>query len=166
LPLSPREVYSFGISQPPVQIDWDIDAARALIEARPRIPQRLDPPWLELWLAERTSVTAEHLDHIPGAKLDEPAIIVEVVGGPPGQASQLFRLLIDGTHGAARKLRNGQECWAYLLTEQEQRSICTYRLQGRITEMPTFPWYGSERPRRRYRPAAVSNAHRRCLSSK
>ncbi len=38
LPLTPREVYSFGVSEPRAQIDWDIDAARAMIAARPRIP--------------------------------------------------------------------------------------------------------------------------------
>jgi len=105
-------------------------------------PQRLDPAWLALWLAERTAVTAEHIDHIPGDRLDEPGIVVEVVGGAPGEPPQPFRLLIDGTHRAAGNLRDGRECWAYLLTEQEQRSICTYRLGGHVAEMPTFPGAG------------------------
>ncbi len=95
-----------------------------------------------MWLAERTAVTAEHIDHIPGDRLDEPGIVVEVVGGAPGEPPQPFRLLIDGTHRAAGNLRDGRECWAYLLTEQEQRSICTYRLGGHVAEMPTFPGAG------------------------
>src|SRR5262249_24089849 len=93
-PPSPREVYSFGVSEPPAQIDLDIDAARAMIAARPRVPRRLDPGWLEIWLAERTSITAEHLDHIPCDRLDEPGIVVELVGGPVGEPPRPFRLLI------------------------------------------------------------------------
>ena len=138
LRLSPREVYSFGLTEHQRQLDWDVDAARALIAARPRTAQPLDPAWLTTWLLERTSVTAEHLDHIPVDKLDEPAILVEVVASPPGAVPQPFRILIDGTHRAARKLRDGLDCWAYLLTEEEQSAICTYRVHGRVVEAPTF----------------------------
>jgi hypothetical protein len=138
LRLSPREVYSFGLTEPHCQLDWDVDAARALIAARPRTPQRLNDVWLEEWLTERTSVTAEHLDHIPAARLDEPAIVVEVVACPPGGSPQPFRILIDGTHRAARKLRDRQDCWAYLLTEEEQRSICIYRVDGHLVGIPTL----------------------------
>src|SRR5712692_10288994 len=41
------EVYSFGGTEPEAQLDWDVDAARGLIAARPRTAQRLDPNWLE-----------------------------------------------------------------------------------------------------------------------
>jgi len=142
LRLSPREVYSFGLTEPPSQLDWNVDAARALIAARPRVAQRLDRAWLKSWLAERTSVTAEHLDHIPADKLDEPAVMVEVVVCPPAGDPQPFRILIDGSHRATRKLRDRQDCWAYLLTEEEQRSICTYRVAGQVVEVPTFPGPG------------------------
>jgi len=77
--LSPREVYSFGLSEPQSQLDWDVDAARALIAARPRTARRLDPVWLSTWLTERTSITVEHLEHIPPASFDEPAILVEIM---------------------------------------------------------------------------------------
>jgi len=49
-----------------------------------------------------------------------------------------FRILIDGTHRAARKLRDHQDYWAFVLTEAEQYSICTYRLEGRVAELPSF----------------------------
>ena len=52
--LSPKEVYSFGVTEPEAQLDWDIDAARGLIAARPRTAQRLEQNWLESWLGERT----------------------------------------------------------------------------------------------------------------
>ena len=142
LPLSPGEVYSFGVTEPAAQLDWDVDRARRLIAARPRIAQRLDPAWVMQWLTERTTLTAEHLDHIPSEKLDEPAMIVEVVACPSGREPRPFRILIDGTHRLARKLRDGQACWAYLLTEQEQASICTYRLGGKVADMPTLPGWG------------------------
>ena len=65
LSLSPAEVYSFGVTKPQAQLDRDVDAARALIVARPRTAQRLDLSWLGHWLAQRSSFTREHLDHIP-----------------------------------------------------------------------------------------------------
>ncbi len=142
LRLLPREVYSFGMTEPYRQLDWNVDAARALVVARPRTALRLDSSWLRSWLAERTTVTAEHLAHIPVAKLDEPAIIVEIIACPPGGRPQPFRILIDGTYRAALKLRQRQDCWAYLLTEQEQRSICMYRVEHEVVDVPTFPGRG------------------------
>jgi hypothetical protein len=142
LPVSPAEVYSFGVAEPPAHFDWDIDCARRLIAERPRAAQRVDHSWLVQWLARRTTVMVEHLDHIPPEKLDEPAIVVEVAACPPGCDPQPFRILIDGTHRLARKLRDGQTCWAYLLTEQEQASICTYRIRGQVAEKPTVPGWG------------------------
>jgi hypothetical protein len=73
LPFSATEVYTFGITEPRTELDWDIDRARAIIAARPRNPLRLDPEWLQTWLSERTSVTAEHLDHIPSHRSDRHA---------------------------------------------------------------------------------------------
>jgi hypothetical protein len=142
LPVTPGEFYSYGITEPQAQLDWDVDAARALIADRPRAAQRLETNWLESWLTERTSVTPEHLDHIPARKLDEPGILVEIMAGPPGGEPQPFRILIDGTHRAARKLRDHQDYWAFLLTEEEQYSICTYRLEGRAAQVPSFPGPG------------------------
>jgi hypothetical protein len=138
LRLSPREVYSFGLAEHQRPLDCDVDAAHALIAARPRRALRLDPAWLETWLLERTSVTAEHLDHIPADKLDEPAIVVEGMACAPGAVTQPFPILIDGTHRAARKLRDGRDGCAYLLTEEEHCSICTYRVDGQVVEEATF----------------------------
>ena len=140
--LGPKEVYSFEVSEPQAQLDWDIDAARALIAARPRTAQRLDPGWLRRWLTERTQFTLEHLMHIPAEKVAEPGILVEIVESPPGRKPDPFRILIDGTHRAARRLRQGRACWAFLLTEQEQRAICTYWREGHIVEFPTIAGLG------------------------
>ena len=142
LPLQIGEVYSFEMTEPSSQLDWDIVQARALIAARPRAPQRLDPDWLQAWLSQRTSITPEHLDHIPLAKLDEPGILVEIMTCPSGGQPQPLRMLIDGTHRAARKLRDGLDAWAFLLTEDEQRSICTYRVEGELVDIPTLPGPG------------------------
>jgi len=131
------EIYSFGLTQPVSHLDWDIDAARALVAARPRAAVELDLDWLEHWLTRRTSVTAEHLDHLPADMLEEPCLIVEVVTCPPGGRPEPFRILIDGSHRAARRLRDGRQVWAYLLTEEEQRSLCTYRREGGVVEIPT-----------------------------
>ena len=141
-PLAPGEVYSYGTTEPQAKLDWDVDAARALVAERPRTAQRLDTNWLESWLNERTSITPEHLDHIPAGKLDEPGILIEIMAGPPRGEPQPFRILIDGTHRAARKLRDHRDYWAFLLTEAEQYAICTYRLEGRVAELPSFPGPG------------------------
>jgi hypothetical protein len=60
----------------------------------------------------------------------------------PGRQPEPFRILIDGNHRAARHVRDGLDFFAYLLTESEQRSICTYRLGGVVREIPTFPGRG------------------------
>ena len=60
------------------------------------------------------------------------------MAGPPGCQPEPFRILIDGTHRGARKLRDRQDYWTFLLTEEEQRSICTYRLDGRVVQIPSF----------------------------
>lgn len=132
-----REVYSFGLVDPASQLDWDIVAARALVAARPRSPQRVESEWLRHWLSVRSAYAPEHLDHIPADKLAEPGILVEILAGPTDGELQPFRILIDGTHRAARKLRDGQDFWAYLLTEGEQRSVCSYYREGARTELPT-----------------------------
>ena len=141
-PLSPVEIYSFGTTEPAAELSWNIDQARALIAARPRAALPLDPVWLRGWLAERSGFTPEHLDHIPDDRLAEPGILVELMACPPGGEPEPFRILIDGTHRAARRLRDGQKFWAYLLTEEEQRAISTYRRGGDLTAMPTFPGPG------------------------
>jgi hypothetical protein len=141
-PLTVREVYSFGITQPPSQLDWDVDAARALVAARPRSPLKLDRTWLRHWLTERTSVTAGHLDHIPPDRLEEPCLLVEIMAGAPGDMPEPFRILIDGTHRAARQVRDGRDVWCYLLTELEHRSVCTYTRDGCVTDIPTLPGPG------------------------
>jgi hypothetical protein len=140
--LSVPETYTFGITEPSAELEWNVDMARALIRARPRAAQLLDPAWLLPWLVERSRFTFEHLSHIPPDRVEEPGILVEPMAGPVGQAPVPFRILIDGTHRAARRLLDNRACWAYVLTEQEQRSICTYRREGRGTDMPTTPGVG------------------------
>jgi len=141
-PLSPEEIYTFGVTEPRAEYSWNVDAARALLAARPRAARQIDRAWLATWLLERSSFSPEHLDHIPADKLDEPGIAVEVLAGPPGSRPEPFRILIDGTHRAARCLRDGQDYWAYLLIEAEQRSICTYRRDSRVVECPSSPGSG------------------------
>src|SRR4030095_10018830 len=63
-PLAHREVYSFSLTGPPSQLDWDVATARALIAARPRTPRRLDSSWLAVWLQDRSNYDIRHIDHI------------------------------------------------------------------------------------------------------
>jgi hypothetical protein len=45
--------------------------------------------------------------------------------------------------GLATQLRDDLDCWAYLLSEQEQSSICAYRVCGRVAAVPTSPGLGA-----------------------
>ena len=66
-----------------------------------------------------------------------PGIFVVItVAARPGAPMFDFGILIDGSHRAALALRDGRDFSAYLLTEQEQRSICTYTVEGKVTEIP------------------------------
>jgi hypothetical protein len=68
--------------------------------------------------------------------------VAEIMACARGGQPEPFRLLIDGNHRAARHLRDGLGFFAYLFSEQEQRSISTYRLGGAVVEIPTFPERG------------------------
>lgn len=89
------------------------------------------------------TITSGHLNHIPADRRDEPGIVV-VVSTAIGPEAPLYELpvLIDGSHRAALALHDGREFFAYLLTEDEQRSICTYRVGGQVTEIPLVPGPG------------------------
>ena len=80
------------------------------------------------------------MNHIGSpSQLTEPAILVELMASPPGCDPHPFRILIDGAHRLARKLRDRHACWAYFVTEEEQASICTYRVGGKLADAPTVP---------------------------
>ena len=136
------ETYTFGVTEPDAELEWDVAAARRFIQDRPRAAILLDPAWLLPWVVERSRFTLEHLDHIPVSQLDEPGILLEIVAGPNEAKLQAFRILIDGTHRAVRRMLDGRACWAYMLTEEEQRSICTYRKGGRVVQIPSLPARG------------------------
>ncbi len=142
-PITGLETYTFSLTQPESELNWDIPSARELLAERPRQPTRLDPAALAGWLRSRVTITSEHLNHIPADKRDEPGIVV-VVSTAIGPEAPLYELpiLIDGSHRAALALRDGRDFFAYLLTEDEQRSICTYRVGGQLTEIPLVPGPG------------------------
>src|SRR5262245_5773939 len=102
MPLAVPETYTFGTTDPQAELEWAVDAARRIIAARTRAPDQLDPAWLLPWLVERSHFTLEHLQHIPVDRLDEPGILVEILDGPLDTRPEPFRILIGGTHRAAR----------------------------------------------------------------
>jgi len=143
LPIDGREIYSFWMTGPDSELSWDIAQARQLIATHPRAPKKLDPAELRQWLRERVTITPQHLDHIPADKRAEPGIFV-IITVARGQRTPMheFGILIDGSHRAALALRDGQNFHAYLLTEEEQRSICTYTVEGHPTEISLVPGTG------------------------
>ena len=137
LPINGREIYTFSMTGPDSELSWDIARAQKLLAQRPRKPKKLDPVELADWLRTRVTITPGHLDHIPVEKRGLPGIfvVITVAAGPDAPMSD-FGILIDGSHRAALALRDGRDFYAYLLTEQEQRSICTYTVEGKVTEIP------------------------------
>jgi hypothetical protein len=137
LPIDGREIYTFSMTGPDSEPSWDIARAQEMLTQRPRPPKKLDPVDLADWLRSRVTITPRHLDHIPVAKRVLPGIFVVItVAARPDAPMFDFGILIDGSHRAALALREGRDFFAYLLTEQEQRSICTYTLEGKVTEIP------------------------------
>jgi hypothetical protein len=137
LPINGREIYTFSMTGPDSELSWDIARAQELLTLRPRQPKKLDPVDLADWLRSRVTITPRHLDHIPVAKRGVPGIfvVITVAAGPDAPMSD-FGILIDGSHRAALALRDGRDFFAYLLTEQEQRSTCTYTVEGKVTVIP------------------------------
>jgi hypothetical protein len=139
------EVYTFTFLTPdgPAELTWHIDAARQLLAERPREPRLLNPRSLLAWLRRYVAITEQHLDHLPDDVLDEPGVMVVIeTAEAPGAPLRGFAILIDGSHRAARALRDGRRFRAYLLTEQEQASIATYTPNGKIEPLPTTPGPG------------------------
>jgi hypothetical protein len=144
LPLG-GEVYTFTFLTPegPAELTWDIDAARRLLAERPREPRLLNPHSLLAWLRRYVTITEQHLDHLPDDVLDEPGIMAIIeTAEAPGAPLRAFAILIDGSHRAARAVRDGRRFRAYLLTEQEQASIATYTINGQVEPLPTAPGPG------------------------
>ena len=143
LPINGSEIYTFSMTGPDSELSWDIVRARQFIAMRPRAPKKLDPAELHRWLHGRVAITPQHRDHIPAEKRAEPGIFVVITVAPGANAPMYeFGILIDGSHRAALALRDGQDFHAYLLTEEEQRSIYTYRVEGVGTEIPLLPGPG------------------------
>ncbi len=131
LPIDGREIYTDS------ELSWDIARAQELPTQRPRRPKKLDPVEAAEWLRARVTITPRHLDHVPVAQRGAPGIFVVItVAARPDAPTFDFGMLIDGSHRAALALRDGRDFFAHLLTEQEQRSICTYTVEGKVTETP------------------------------
>ena len=104
---------------------------------------------------ERSHFTLEHLQHLPLHKLRQTCILIEILAGPLDTRPEPFRILIDGTHRAARCMLESRACWAYLLTEEEQRWSPTLPPERAAAyQSPTLPVPGvsdheAARPRHR-----------------
>ena len=115
----------------------DLAVGERNVRSEVLIAAGIEPVDLADWLRSRGTITPRHLDHIPVAKRGVPGIFVVITVAPgPGAPMSDFGILIDGSHRAALALREGRDFYAYLLTEQEQRSICTYTVEGKVTEIP------------------------------
>lgn len=137
LPIDGREIYTLSMTGPDSELSSDIARAQELLTLLPRTPKKLDRVDLADWLRSRVTITPRHLDHIPVAKRGVPGIFVVIsVAARPDAPMFDFGILIDGSHRAALALRDGRDFFAYLLTEQEQRSICTHTVEGMVTEIP------------------------------
>lgn len=100
-------------------LSWSVNKARAEIAAADLAPQPITPA--ELWaLLEGHDLTIAHLDHIPRNAPDVGIL------APSPDSSGTGYALINGSHRAARALRDGRPFSAYVLTpEMSTRALLT-----------------------------------------
>jgi hypothetical protein len=105
-------------------VHFKIAKARAMVEADPRPPRRIEPDALQQFLDEHAeAINTAHLDHIPNGALRVPGLVVQFDELDEHGQLRPTSVLIDGTHRAARSLRDGQPFFAYLLTDNEMAAI-------------------------------------------
>lgn len=100
-------------------LSWSVNKAFAEIAAVDLVPQPVTA--VELWaLLEGHDLTLAHLDHIPSSVSDIGIL------APAPDASATGYALINGSHRAARALRDGRQFYAYVLTpEMSRRALLT-----------------------------------------
>ena len=98
-------------------LSWSINKAVAEIAAADLVPQPVTAT--ELWaLLEGHDLTLAHLDHIPSNASDIGIL------APAPDTSATGYALINGSHRAARALRDGRQFYAYVLTfEMSRRTL-------------------------------------------
>lgn len=108
---------------------FDVTLARELT-ADGREPVEVDDESVILSL-EDCKIYSDHVDHVDPKY---PGIIAHVEFPYPNGEIIRGHVLIDGNHRSARCLRDGLPFFAYLLTEDESRSVL---LRGpKITSVP------------------------------
>jgi hypothetical protein len=112
-----RELYSWSDGHD--FFVWDVTTAKEVLKQKPRPALPLPPEIIQMYL-EVNKPVAEHLDHIPEAERDVPGIMVLW----PDKSLTL----IDGTHRAARALRDGTPYKVYVLNVMES-IYCQARAQ-------------------------------------
>jgi hypothetical protein len=105
---------------------WNMALAHQLVAAYPPA-SRLDSRWLEVWINNRSNLIAGHIDHIPDGHLDEPVLCdvtyVNALTDDEVPCSVPFRMLLDGHHRAARKLREGQPVYGHVLRPWDHERV-------------------------------------------
>src|ERR1043166_1012546 len=109
-----REVYMYMDRA----YEFDVDRARELV-GDGREPVELDEESLRATLDD-TDVDDQHVGHV---NTTYPGIIAHVFYQPYEGEQVQAHLLIDGNHRASRCLRDQKPFSAYLLSEEESRSI-------------------------------------------
>lgn len=109
---------------------FDIEGAHELIKSAPRLPLMVNPATLPPYIW--TELVEEHVAHVP---LAEPGIVASVAINVRGVGRQLFQILIDGSHRAARARQIGKQFAFYLLTEAETNRIVTTDITAAVAVM-------------------------------
>jgi hypothetical protein len=130
---APRPNYSFQFTNPDITMVWDVGRAWKMVQASGRKPMEMDHQWLRRWIANRSNLTPDHLDHIPPDHLNDPLLVGMLHTGRDneGRSGPLvpFPVLVDGHHRAARAIRDCRPVSGFLLTAEEQMEVVT-RLDG------------------------------------
>ena len=102
------------------EMEFKVAKARAMVKYDPRLPRPILPRALRQFLEQHAeAINVDHLAHLPPEDRCEPGLIVQFDELDDRGQQVPTAVLIDGTHRAARALRDNRLFLAYVLTDAE-----------------------------------------------
>lgn len=101
-------------------MEFKVAKAQAMVDVDPRPARYLTPAALRRFLERHAeALNQAHLDHLPLELRSRPGLVAQFDELDDQGRQVPTAVLIDGTHRAARALRDGYAFHAYVLTDAE-----------------------------------------------